>query len=162
MRPARRSVMRQILSRQGELDADGLQHAAADLMFVGIVAEERQVRRPTAGGDARPDGLVQAADAARHQAIHVRRVGCLQGRRAAGLHRQPPQAVQDYHGDLARILDHQFAQTHQICHLLLVVCCQPAGLPHRPRKALARQHLGQPVHIHVDRLALGDHFLEWR
>ena len=78
MRPARRSVIRpaastvQKLPRAAtssgcsvEADAERLQHAAADLVRERVVAEEGQVRRPAARGDAGGDGLAEAADGVR-------------------------------------------------------------------------------------------------
>ena len=71
MRPARRSVMlpwassvqklqRTATSLRPELEADagGLQRPAADQVLDRVVAEQAQVSRPAAGGDARPIGYM--------------------------------------------------------------------------------------------------------
>ena len=92
-----------------EADAGGLQRPAADQVLHRIVAEQAQVSRSAAGGDAGGDRDHAAQDAAAGQGVEVRRLGGFQLGLAARLDRQAAQAVGHQHDDFRVVLDHQSA-----------------------------------------------------
>ena len=129
IRPARRSVIRPCASTvqklpraatsfglQIEVDAERLEHPAADLVLDRIVAEQAEMARPAAGRDAGADRDRQAADIVPDQGIEIRGRGGLELGRAAGLDRQPAEAVGDREHDLAGVAEDE--RLDQVEHVL--------------------------------------------
>ena len=85
---------------QVEVDAGGLEDAAADRVDHRVVAEEREVAGPAAGRDAVADRQREAARAVAGDVVEVRRPGGFE-LGAAGLRvRQAAEAVHDEQHDL--------------------------------------------------------------
>ncbi len=91
---------RYVAGLEREIDPERLQRAAPDPVPERIVAEERQVAGPAAGGDARTDGIVESDLRGPGEIVQVRRARGLQLRRPAGLERQPPEPVEHEQQDL--------------------------------------------------------------
>ena len=89
-----------VLSPDLKVDAERLQDAAADAVFERVVAEQAQVPGPAARRDARQDRQAQPADALAGTGVQVGGAGRFQLGLAAGLQRQPAQAVGDQQDDL--------------------------------------------------------------
>ena len=113
MRPARRSVMRPWPSTvqkfpraatspaaQGELDAQRLEDASADLVLEGIVAEEAEVAGPAPGVMPGRHVADQSAGRPRGQPREIWQASCLQLRSPRIRPRQAAQPVEGQQGDL--------------------------------------------------------------
>jgi hypothetical protein len=89
-----------VVGRQIEVDAERLEHAAADAVAERIVAEEPEMTRPAAGRDPRRHGDRQPAHVAGHQRVQIGRRGSLEPGRPARRHGQAAQAVGNEQHDL--------------------------------------------------------------
>ena len=98
-----------VLGPQLEAHAGRLQGPAADRILQRIVAEQAQVSRAAAGGNAGQNGNRTAQRADLRQGVQVGRLGGLQLGRSARLQRQSAQAVGHQEHDLGVVLDLQFA-----------------------------------------------------
>ena len=98
-----------VLGPQLEAHAGRLQGPAADRILQRIVAEQAQVSRAAAGGNAGQNGNRTAQRADFCQGVQVGRLGGLQLGRSARLQGQSPQAVGHQEHDLGVVLDLQFA-----------------------------------------------------
>ena len=85
----------QVALAQGEADAEGGEHAAADLEAQGVVAEEAEVAGATPRAHPRGDGAREPEVGASGEGVEVRGVRGFELRRAGRVHRQASQAVQD-------------------------------------------------------------------
>ncbi len=101
---------------QVEADAQCLQHTPPNLVFERVIAKESQMGWPAARGDARPNRHAQTAEAPGSQAIQVGGPGRFQLRGPARFHRQPSQAINDQHDDLAVVSDLQFPHQLKVSH----------------------------------------------
>ena len=92
-----------------QAQAQGLNDAAPDLILNGIVAEQSEVARPAAGGDAGSDGDHAALRAEFGQGVKIGGRGRLQRReKTLFFGRQIAQTVQDYEGQFGVCFDCQF------------------------------------------------------
>ena len=94
---------RDIVWTEGEVDADGLKYPAADIESVRVVAEEGEVPRSAAGGDAGSDRYRESHLRPDGKAIQVGRAGVLHlaaKRLRLGKTAQPIENTED---DLGRI-----------------------------------------------------------
>ena len=99
-----------------DVDAKGLQDAAADEVLHGIVAEQAQVAGPAARSDAGEHGHGEAARALLRQAVQVGRVGGLQLRAAGFRVRQAAQAVRHEHDDGRRCAHDDVLEVGEVNH----------------------------------------------
>ena len=86
---------------EGEVDAEGFEHAAAGLVHEGVVAEQGQVAGAAARGDARGNGVVETARPGAGEFVEVRGAGGLEFGRPPGLAGQPAQPVEHVEQHLA-------------------------------------------------------------
>ena len=115
---------RQVVGLQVEADAQGREDATPHVVHERIVAEEGQMRRAAAGGDARRDGLAEPTAAFGGQAIQVRGVGGFQFRGAARFGGQSAETVHDKEHDLALARMCQPAHQVKVCHSVLLLLRQ--------------------------------------
>ncbi len=92
---------RHVAPAHGEVDAECFQDAPSDAILKGIVAEQAEVPRSAAGGDARQNRYAQAANAVPRTGVQVGRPCRLQFGLSAGFHGQSAQAIGDEQDDLA-------------------------------------------------------------
>ena len=108
-----------ILRAEVEIDAQGFQDAAADLIADGVIAEQAQVPRSAAGCDSGKDGNTQPQDSAHTQCVEIGGARRLQFGQVSRLEGEPAQAIGDEQNDFGIILSHQAAcQIVQVVHAL--------------------------------------------
>ena len=86
---------RHVLRPQVEIDPQGREHSAPDLIAKGIVAEQGQMGGTAAGRQADPNRDMQAANTCLGQPVQVRNTGGLEFCLPVLRIRQPPQSVKD-------------------------------------------------------------------
>ena len=84
---------------EGEVDSEGFEDAAADVVFEGVVAEESEVAGAAAGGDAWQNRNAHAQHTALGERIEVGRVGGFKFGFAAWLKRESAESVCDVEDD---------------------------------------------------------------
>ena len=115
---------RHLAGRDGDADAQRLQHAPADEVLHRVVAEEAEVARPAARRDARQHRRRQPARAHPREPVQVGRRGRLKLGLAGVRVRQPAETVGHQHDDLGRRLADDVRQRGKIdhCRLLMLPC----------------------------------------
>ncbi len=111
---------RHVAAAHVQADANRFEHAAPDVVDQRVVAEQREVRRTAARGDAARDRDAQAGAALAGEAVEVGGLGGFQFGQAAGRHRQAAQSVHDQQQNLAAILFGQAAHQIKVCHVELL------------------------------------------
>jgi hypothetical protein len=123
-----------IARAQVELDAEGLEHAAADLVLERVVAEEAEVPRPAARGDARRDVSEEPTRRLPGQRGQVGNPGRLELRLPCLRPGQSPEPIQRQQNDLRLIRHHE--RLNQLEHAQ-VYPNRPSSRAPTPRPARA-------------------------